>query len=683
MTFLYPEFLWAISLIAIPIVIHLFNFRRYKKIYYSDISLLKSIKTETKNRSQLKHLLILLSRIIALCCLILAFCFPFKPYNNQSVNIQKITGLYLDNSLSMSNKNQNNILLDIAKQQALDLVGQYPSGTRFLFTTNDFENNLQRDISKTEIKKLISETNPSYLQKSFSEIYLKQSDLLKDFKQNKDIFWLTDLQKTTSSLTNISVDTSMFIHLLPFSNINVGNIYIDSVWFESPTRRIDKQELINVKLINTYKSKLSFRIEALFNKNETKGINSGEINAASELIVKIPFMIRLPGIKHVEIKLLDYPDPSLLFDDTYFISYKINDAFNILHLGGEKSSFSKEKYFSSLFSTLPNANFLSYEIGSLDYSKIRSQDLIILENINDINTGLIASLQEFIDAGKSLIIFPGNNINYSSYGKLYNKYGIEFQNLDTTTKKVSKLNYQHPIYSNVFDEIKENINLPFVRENYVLKISSNSNTASVITMNNQAPFLIETKENRGSIYTFTSSTNIKSSGFIKHALFVPTLLRITELCESKNNLTHEIGRDNIVKSQINISDVSILKINAVNSTQSFIPGYKKTQQNSLLLINNQIDKPGNYNVTYNNAVKDGFAFNYSRKESNMEFLSKVEFNIDLENSSLSEFVKIYDTIDKQKFINISNETKGILYWKHFIILTLVFLGLEILLIRII
>ena len=137
MTFLYPEFLWAISLIAIPIIIHLFNFRRYKKIYYSDISLLKSIKTETKNRSQLKHILILISRILAICSLVLAFCFPFKPYNNQYINNEKITGIYLDNSLSMSNKNQNDRLLDLAKQQALDLVEQYSSATRFLFTTND------------------------------------------------------------------------------------------------------------------------------------------------------------------------------------------------------------------------------------------------------------------------------------------------------------------------------------------------------------------------------------------------------------------------------------------------------------------------------------------------------------------------------------------------------------------
>jgi hypothetical protein len=683
MTFLYPEFLWAISLIAIPIIIHLFNFRRYKKIYYSDISLLKSIKTETKNRSQLKHLLILFSRIIALCCLILAFCFPFKPYNNQLVEIQKIAGLYLDNSLSMSTKNQNDLLLDIAKQQALDLVEQYPSSSRFLFTTNDFETNLQRDISKTEIKKLIAETNPTYIQKSFSEIYLRQSDLLREYKQNKDVFWLTDLQKTTSSISNISLDTSMFIHLLPFSNVNVGNIYIDTVWFDTPTRRVNKQEFINVKLINTHKSKLSFRVEALFNTNETKGLNSGEINAESQLIVKIPFMVRQPGIKHVEIKLLDYADPSLIFDDTYFISYKINDTFNILHLSKEESEASKQKYFSSLFSTIPNANFISYKIGSLDYSKIRSQDLIIIENINEVNSGLIASLQEFIDAGKSLIVFPGNEINYSSYNKLYSKYGIEFQKLDTTIKKVTKLNYQHPIYSTVFEEIKENINLPIVRENYLLNISSNSNSLSVVSMSNEAPFLIETKENNGSIYTFTTSTDLSATDFIKHAIFVPTILRITELCETKSNLSHEIGRDQIIKSQINISDISALKINSVNKSYVFIPGYKKTQQNSLILINKQIDNPGNYNVTYDNAILEGFAYNYSRNESNMEFLSLDDFNSNLETSNLSGFIKTYDTIDKQKFINFSNETKGILYWKHFIILTLVFLGLEILLIRII
>ena len=682
MTFLFPEFLWAISLIAIPIIIHLFNFRRYKKIYYSDISLLKSIKTETKNRSQLKHILILISRILAICSLVLAFCFPFKPYNNQNIDIEKITGIYLDNSLSMSNKNQNDRLLDLAKQQALDLVEQYSSGTRFLFITNNFENNLQRVISKTQVKKLISETQPTYIQKSFSDVYLKQSDLLEEFKIKKDVFWLTDLQKSTSSFNNISLDTSLYVHLLPFSNVNTGNIYIDSVWFETPNRRINKQEVIMVKLINTYKSKLTFRLEAIFNRNETKGLSSGEINQNTEQIIEIPFMIREPGIKHVEIKLLDYAEPSLIFDDTYFITYKINSSFNILHLTSQES-YSKEKYFKSLYSTLPNANFLSFPIGSLDYSKIRSQDLIILENINDINSGLTTSLQEFVDAGKTLVVFPGNEVNISSYNKLYNKYELSFIGLDTTAKKVGQLNYQHPIYNNVFDQIKENINLPYVKENYKLKIKSNSNSVSVVNLNNQDPFLIETKDKKGSIYTFTTSTDLKFTNFIKHAIFVPTILRITELCEQQNNLSYQIGRDNIIKSPINISDVSELKIISEDNSLVFIPGYKKSDQNSLLLINNQIDNPGNFNVNYSNSILDGFAYNYSRNESNMEFLSLNDLKIKLENTSLSAYFKLYETINKQKFINITNETKGILYWKYFIILTLVFLGLEILLIRLI
>ena len=84
MNFLYPNFLWAISLIAIPIAIHLFNFRKYKKVYFSDISLLKNVNTQTKKQSKLKHILVLISRILALTCLVFAFSYPYKSFQNKS-----------------------------------------------------------------------------------------------------------------------------------------------------------------------------------------------------------------------------------------------------------------------------------------------------------------------------------------------------------------------------------------------------------------------------------------------------------------------------------------------------------------------------------------------------------------------------------------------------------------------
>ena len=96
MKFLYPEFLWALSLIAIPIIIHLFNFRKFKKVYFSDIRLLKEVKEETKSRSQLKHILILISRILAISALVLAFCYPFIPSDNQKGdNLDKTVSIYI------------------------------------------------------------------------------------------------------------------------------------------------------------------------------------------------------------------------------------------------------------------------------------------------------------------------------------------------------------------------------------------------------------------------------------------------------------------------------------------------------------------------------------------------------------------------------------------------------------
>ncbi|MBL0031994.1 MAG: BatA domain-containing protein [Bacteroidetes bacterium] len=79
MQFIYPEFLFALSVLAIPIIIHLFNFRRFKKIYFTNVRFLKEIKQDTQSKSKLKHLLVLLSRLLALTFLVLAFAQPFIP----------------------------------------------------------------------------------------------------------------------------------------------------------------------------------------------------------------------------------------------------------------------------------------------------------------------------------------------------------------------------------------------------------------------------------------------------------------------------------------------------------------------------------------------------------------------------------------------------------------------------
>ena len=103
MVFAQPLFLIALTALAIPIIIHLFNFRKYKKVYFTNVKFIAEIKQETKKRSQLKHLLILFARLLAIACLVMVFVQPYLP---SSIRQKKLKGsqavsIYIDNSFSM------------------------------------------------------------------------------------------------------------------------------------------------------------------------------------------------------------------------------------------------------------------------------------------------------------------------------------------------------------------------------------------------------------------------------------------------------------------------------------------------------------------------------------------------------------------------------------------------------
>src|SRR5580693_1927873 len=99
MNFLFPSFLYALSAVSIPILIHLFNFRRYKKLYFSNVRFLKEVVQESRSRSRLKHWLVLLCRILIVVFLVLAFAQPFIPVKQGFTGAgNKAVSIFVDNS---------------------------------------------------------------------------------------------------------------------------------------------------------------------------------------------------------------------------------------------------------------------------------------------------------------------------------------------------------------------------------------------------------------------------------------------------------------------------------------------------------------------------------------------------------------------------------------------------------
>ena len=138
MTFLYPSFLWALAALAIPILIHLFNFRRTTRIFFSNNRFLRQVKEVTTAKRRLKDYLILASRLLMLLFLVLAFAQPVIPAREQFANGKSIL-LYIDNSKSMTAQMEEKTRgLDAAILFAQNIVELFPADTRYKILTNDF-----------------------------------------------------------------------------------------------------------------------------------------------------------------------------------------------------------------------------------------------------------------------------------------------------------------------------------------------------------------------------------------------------------------------------------------------------------------------------------------------------------------------------------------------------------------
>jgi hypothetical protein len=138
MSFVYPSFLWALTALSIPIIIHLFNFRRTTRIFFSNTRLLKLVKEETTQKRKLKQYLVLASRLLFLLFLVLAFAQPFLPAEEQlSAGNSKI--VYLDNTYSMTLPVEDKLrAFDAAVNFVREITEVFPPDTRFRLVTNDF-----------------------------------------------------------------------------------------------------------------------------------------------------------------------------------------------------------------------------------------------------------------------------------------------------------------------------------------------------------------------------------------------------------------------------------------------------------------------------------------------------------------------------------------------------------------
>lgn len=671
MKFASPEFLFALIAIAIPIIIHLFNFRKFKKVYFSNISFLKEVKQETQSKSKLKHLLILLSRILAITFLVLAFAQPFIPTNSTETNNNNVVGIYVDNSFSMESTGENGSLLNEAKLKAVEIVNSYKKTDHFVICDNSFSAGSQRLLNAEDAIDKLEEIQISPETKLLSAgITRIKSAIAEQENDNKAIYVLSDFQKSTSDIKNITNDSVTQLFFVPVKGNQVSNISIDSCWFNSPSHVLFQQEKLSVLIKNSSNNDLENIPLKLYINNQLVSPASFSVKANEQTILELNYQNKTNGIQNGKIELRDNP---VTTDDSFFFSYQISKSIDVLEITNENSN----NKIKSVYETDSVFNFTSHNVNQLDYSLIKKSDLVVLNNLNEISSGLATSINKFVVNGGDLVILPSNQIDFSSYREFLSLLNINYyQSIDTTNTKVRDIAHQHIVYQNVFEGKPEsNINLPSVYQYYVLSTNNTAYKNTLLTLKNGNNLLIEYKVDKGTIYLSSVSTSSEFSNFTTHALFVPTLYNIGLLSQPNHPLFYTIG-DNASLVLDKIDNESIYHIKAENF--DIIPKSQSTNYHTTIFIGQNIINAGNYMLASKNSEL-GLAFNYNRKESNLtcNTFEEIEeqINKSLINASLlsSEIDSLNSTISEIK--------SGKKYWKLCIILALLFLGAEIVLIK--
>ena len=235
MQFVFSTFLWALVLLAVPIIIHLFYFRSYKKVMFTNVHFLKELVEETATKNKIKNLLILIARLLAISALIFAFAQPFFSKDQKTRKESQAIGLYVDNSWSMNANAQEGFLVQEAKRKARDIILSYSDNDRFQIITNELAGKHQRFVAKMDAMSLLEEIQCGPAVQTLSKVVGRMKQCFQNSKiDHGDLYLISDFQTAICDLESIEKDSLFQIYLIPVQSIQENNLSVDTAYFSSP-----------------------------------------------------------------------------------------------------------------------------------------------------------------------------------------------------------------------------------------------------------------------------------------------------------------------------------------------------------------------------------------------------------------------------------------------------------------
>jgi len=648
MLFKNPNIFYFLFALLLPILVHLFQLQKFKKVTFTNVAFLQKIALKTRKSSMLKKWLILMARLLLITAIIFAFSQPYFSSKNSIENQHNF--IYLDNSLSLNTKGEKGNLLQNTINEIIENASTTESYS--LLTNSGFHSN----ISYSELKNTLIKLEFSSKNKNINEALLITNNIKKN-KTNTLInnILISDFQNITNKQITHFTNVTSPISLIQVKADSKNNISIDSVFIN-------------------YKNNYNFTVNVVVkNQGDAKKNIPIAIYDNAVLISKQTFSIEQNKTTSISFPIqnkqkfngkitLDYVD-AFAFDNAFFFTVNSAQKTNILSIGKEadflKKIYSKDEYI-----------FTSSPLKNINYNSIQKQELIILNELIEFPNSLTTYLQKHLNSSGHIVLIPNENFNSNSYNDFLKKINIKaIQKQQKDSLKITDINFSHPFFKNVFTKNIRNFQYPFSIKNTKSNFKSSS---ALVNFENNESFVNELKSGNGKIYIFASSLASKNSNFKNSPLIVPLFYNFGILSFNQAKVYYTIGNKNKINISTSLNKNEVLTINGINS--SFIPQQRGHQHKTTLITTENPVKNGIYAVNSKNTILENIAFNYSRSESNLTFID-VQNSIK-DNKNISYSSSLAKVLQKK---NKKNEVTWL--WKWFLALAIVSLIFEILILK--
>lgn len=629
----HPEILWALLLLLIPVLIHLFQLRRFKKTPFTNVAMLQKVVSESRKSNTLKKWLLLLTRMLLLAAIVIAFAQPFS--SKKTALQEKETVVYLDDSFSMQAKSNGLSLLEKSVQ---DLIRNIDNEAVFNLFTNT---KTFKEVTVNDIQNDLLSLTYSHKQLTLDEIQLKAGTFFSKADNTlKNLILVSDFQNRIASSKRI-LDSTTTNYMVTIRPEETRNIAIDSIYLQDS---LTEQATLTV-LLSGGSNKESLPI-SLYNGENLIAKTSASFKASNTAEV----LFSVPGNTEINGRLL-IVDNSLKYDNQFFFNINKKEKIKVLAV----SDFNDD-YLNRLY-TKEDFVFNKYTLRQLDYSALDEQNVVVLDNLTSIPNSLQQALLTFKENGGTIIVVPALQSDLGSYNQFLSRFSAtRFTDNLSSNKQITTISFEHPLYRNVFKEKVYNFQYPSLEQYFNLQ----SKLPKILSLEGSDSFL----SGIDGFYVFSASLETENSNFKNSPLIVPTFYNMAAFSLKAAKPYHMLGRQNSIDIAAELGNDNILNVS--KEGYEFIPLQQAFPNKVSLTFNENPTVDGIFGIINSKEPIQNISFNYPRDESDLNYLDiKNIGSVNTQDSITSLF----------QFLEAENSITA--YWKWFVILAVLLALIEV------